>query len=371
MAGRTRSTRVAIVERPGAEFAFTEVEIDGPRADEVLVRIVATGLCHTDISLRDTLPAEMFPRVFGHEGAGVVEEVGADVTGIEVGDHVVLSLASCGSCARCAAGEVGYCDQTLVLNYMGMRMDGSTTYTRDGAPVFASFLGQSSLSELALVHASSCVVVDPALDLTRVAPYGCGFQTGAGAVLNVLQPDDQDTVVVYGVGAVGLAAVAAARSVGARTFAVDLAPSRLAEAERLGAVPVNPADLDGGTLVDYLKELTGGGSTGAIETTAVPAVIADAAKALGVRGRLVVLGLDMAHPEFTLDAVDLLQSGKEVRSSVEGDSDPATMVPRLLGLAAEGRFDVDPLLATYPFAEINAAIDDVLAGKVVKPVLVW
>jgi aryl-alcohol dehydrogenase len=369
MAGRTRSTRVAVVERPGAGFVFTEVEVDGPRADEVLVRIVATGLCHTDISLRDTLPAEMFPRVFGHEGAGVVEEVGDDVTGVEVGDHVVLSLASCGSCARCTAGEVGYCDQTLVLNYLGTRLDGSTTYTRDGAPVFASFLGQSSLSELAVVHASSCVVVDPALDLTRVAPYGCGFQTGAGAVLNVLRPTERDSVVVYGVGAVGLAAVAAARSTGARTFAVDLAPSRLAEAERLGAVPVDPAGLP--SLVDHLKELTGGGATGAVDTTAVPAVIADAARALGVRGRLVVLGLDMTHPEFTLDAVDLLQSGKEVRASVEGDSNPATMIPRLLELAAEGRFPVDPLLATYPFEEIDTAIADVLAGKVVKPVLVW
>jgi aryl-alcohol dehydrogenase len=265
----------------------------------------------------------------------------------------------------------GYCDQTLVLNYLGTRLDGSTTYTRGGAPVFASFLGQSSMSELAVVHASSCVVVDPALDLTRVAPYGCGFQTGAGAVLNVLRPGPQDRVVVYGAGAVGLAAVAAARSVGAATIAVDLAPARLAEAARLGAIPVNPADLDGTTLVDHLKELTGGGATGGVETTAVPAVIADAVKALGMRGRLVVLGLDMAHPEFSLDAVDLLQSGKEVRASIEGDSDPATMVPRLLAMAAEGSFAVDPLVTTYPFTEVNAAVADVLAGKVVKPVLVW
>jgi aryl-alcohol dehydrogenase len=364
-------TRVALVERPGAEFTFAEVDVDGPRADEVLVRIVATGLCHTDLSLRDTLPAEMFPRVFGHEGAGVVEDVGADVTGIEVGDHVVLSLASCRECARCAAGEIGYCDQTLALNYLGMRLDGSTTYRRGDAPVYGSFLGQSSLSELAVVHASSCVVVDAALDLTRVAPYGCGFQTGAGAVLNVLQPGADDTVVVYGAGAVGLAAVAAARSTGARTIAVDLAPGRLAEAERLGAVPVDPSDLDGTTLVDHLKELTGGGATGAVETTAVPAVVTDAVRALGVRGTLVVLGLDLAHPEFSVDAVDLLQSGKVVRASVEGDSDPRTMVPRLLELAAAGRFAVDPLLATYPFDEIDTAIDDVLAGKVVKPVLVW
>jgi aryl-alcohol dehydrogenase len=364
-------TRAAVVERPGAEFTVVEVDVDGPRADEVLVRIVATGLCHTDLSLRDTLPAEMFPRVFGHEGAGVVEAVGADVRGIAVGDHVVLSLASCGACSRCRAGQVGYCDQTLVLNYMGMRLDGSTTCSRDGAPVFASFLGQSSFAEHAVVSASSCVVVDPALDLTRAAPYGCGFQTGAGAVLNVLQPGPDDSVVVFGAGAVGLAAVAAAHSTGARVVAVDLNPARLEAAERMGAVPVDPAHLAGTSLVDHVKELTGGGATGAVETTAVPDVLTDAVRVLGTRGTLVVLGLDMAHPEFAVDAVDLLQSGKVVRGSIEGDSDPATMVPRLLALAAAGRFPVDPLLTTYPFAEINAAAADALAGRVVKPVLVW
>lgn len=366
-----RTTTVALVEEAGDPFTLTEVEIDGPRPDEVLVRVVATGLCHTDISLRDTLPAEMFPRVLGHEGAGVVEEVGAEVEGIGVGDHVVLSFASCGRCDRCRSGQVGYCQDTLVLNYMGFRMDGSTTYTRDGAPVQASFLGQSSLSRHAVVHASSCVVVDPALDLTRVAPYGCGFQTGAGAVLNVLRPDPGDPVVVYGVGAVGLAAVAAARGLDAEVFAVDLSPARLAEAERLGAVPVDPGGLGGTSLVDHLTQLTGGGAAGAVETTAVPAVVTDAVRALRSRGELVVLGLDMTNPEVTVDAVDLLQGGKVVRGSIEGDADPATMVPRLLALAAEGRFDVDPLVTTYPFTAINTAVADVQAGSVVKPVLVW
>ncbi|MBI2244121.1 MAG: NAD(P)-dependent alcohol dehydrogenase [Nocardioides sp.] len=365
-------TTVAVVDGPGAEFVLEEVEIDGPRADEVLVRIVATGLCHTDLSLRDTLPAEMFPRVFGHEGAGVVEEVGADVTGIEVGDQVVLSLASCRGCARCSDGLVGYCEQTLMLNYMGFRADGSTSYSRAAGPVYGHFFGQSSFARHAVALASSVVVVDQDLDLTRAAPYGCGFMAGSGAILNVARPKAGDTVVVYGVGAVGLAAVAAARASGVETVvAVDLQARRLEAAEKLGAVGVDSAALGETSVVDRVKELTGGGASYAIETTAVPAVLKEAAQSLGVRGTLVVLGLDMSRPEFPVDAIDLLQNGKVVRGSVEGDSDPLEMVPRMLRLNAEGKFPVDDLVTTYPFTEINTAIADVLAGRVVKPVLVW
>ena len=221
-------TRAAVVEGQGQPFTMTEVELEEPRDDEVLVRMVATGLCHTDLSLRDTLPAEMFPRVFGHEGAGVVEEVGADVTGVSVGDHVVLSLASCRECARCQDGRAGYCEQTLMLNYMGFRMDGSTAYSREAGPVYGHFFGQSSFAQHAVALASSVIVVDPELDLTRIAPYGCGFMAGSGAVLNVAQPGPGDSVVVYGVGAVGLAAVASARASGVETVvAVDLQPGRL------------------------------------------------------------------------------------------------------------------------------------------------
>jgi aryl-alcohol dehydrogenase len=360
-------TTVAVVNEQGGDFALEELELEGPRADEVLVRIVATGLCHTDIHLKGFLPAEMFPNVFGHEGAGVVEEVGSDVAGIEVGDHVVLSFRSCRSCANCAAGMVGYCDQSLLLNYMGMRMDGSTTYSRDGSPVFGSFFGQSSLSAHALAYADNCVVVDKSVDLTKVAPYGCGFQTGAGTVLNVLKPGPDDSLVVHGVGAVGLAALAAAQHLGTGTLvAVDPLASRREAAERYGAIGVDPTTE---TVVDRVKELTGGGASYGIDTTAISEVVKQAQQSLRARGTLVALGL--GAEEYAIDAIDLLQSGKMIRSSVEGDSDPQEMVPRLIELNAAGAFDVDDLVTTYPFTEINSAVADVLAGKVVKPVLVW
>jgi aryl-alcohol dehydrogenase len=360
-------TTVAVVNEQGGDFVLDEVDLEGPRADEVLVRIVATGVCHTDIHLKGFMPAEMFPNVFGHEGAGVVEEVGADVTGIEVGDHVVLSFRSCGTCASCASGAVGYCEQSLVINYMGMRLDGSTTYSRDGSPVFGSFFGQSSLSAHAIAYADNCVVVDKSVDLTRVAPYGCGFQTGAGTVLNVLVPGPDDSLVVYGVGAVGLAALAAARHLGVRTLiAVDPMAGRREAAERYGATGLDPNAVD---VVERVRELTGGGATYGIDTTAISEVVKQAQQSLRPRGTLVALGL--GAEEYAIDAIDLLQSGKIIRSSIEGDSDPQEMVPRLIALNAAGEFDVDDLITTYPFGEINTAVADVLAGRVVKPVLVW
>ncbi len=362
-------TTVAVVNSQGGDFSLEEVELSDPQADEVLVRIVATGLCHTDIHLKGFLPEEMFPNVFGHEGAGVVEAVGEGVTGIEVGDHVVLSFRSCRQCDNCKADLVGYCDSSLLLNYMGMRMDGTTTYSRDGAPVFGNFFGQSSLSQHAIAYADNCVVVDKSVDLTKVAPYGCGFQTGAGTVLNVLKPAPSDSIVVYGCGAVGLAAIAAAKHAGVGTIvAVDPMESRRTAASRYGAITVDPMD-ETSPVVDKVKELTGGGASYAIDTTAISAVVKQAQQSLKVRGTLVALGL--GPEEYAIDAIDLLQTGKVIRSSIEGDSDPLEMVPRLIALNAAGEFDVDDLIATYPFSEINQAVTDVLAGKVVKPVLVW
>lgn len=362
-------TTVAVVNSQGADFSLEEIELGEPQADEVLVKIVATGLCHTDIHLKGFLPAEMFPNVFGHEGAGIVEAVGEGVSGIEVGDHVVLSFRSCRGCENCKNDLVGYCDSSLLLNYMGMRMDGSTTYSRDGSPVFGNFFGQSSLSQYAIAYADNCVVVDKSVDLTKVAPYGCGFQTGAGTVLNVLKPTAADSLVVFGCGAVGLSALAAAKHLGVGTIiAVDPLESRRATAAGYGAIGIDPtAEED---VVAKVKELTGGvGASYAIDTTAISAVVKQAQQALKVRGTLVALGL--GAEEYAIDGIDLLQTGKVIKASIEGDSDPLEMVPRLIALNAAGEFDVDGLIATYPFSEINTAVADVLAGKVVKPVLVW
>lgn len=361
-------TTVAVVNQQGDDFSLEEVELDGPHDDEILVRIAATGLCHTDIHLKDTLPEALFPRVFGHEGSGVVDAVGPDVKGVEVGDHVVLSFRSCRSCENCGNGLVGYCPSGTLLNYIGTRLDGSTTYRRGDSPVFGNFFGQSSLSMHAIAYADNCIVIDKSVDLTKVAPYGCGFQTGAGTVLNVLQPGPDDSLVVYGVGAVGLAALAAAKHLGVgTTIAVDPMQSRRDAAAAYGAVGVDPTAFD--NVPEAVKELTGGGAGYAIDTTAISAVVKQAQLSLKYRGTLVALGL--GAQEYAIDALDLLTTGKIIRSSIEGDSDPQEMVPRLISLNAAGDFDVDGLITTYPFTEINTAVADVLSGKVVKPVFVW
>lgn len=363
------------MEEPGGPFTLTDVELDEPRADEVLVRIVATGLCHTDLTVPAMLPPEMFPNVFGHEGTGVVEKVGPEVTGIEVGDHVVLSFRSCRSCGPCEAGDVGYCEQSLLLNYMGMRPDGSTTLSRPTASgesqtVFGSFFGQSSLARHALAYADNCVVVDKSLDLTRLAPFGCGFQTGAGAVLNIIDPGPADSLVVFGAGAVGLAAVAAARGRGVETvIAVDPVASRREVAQSYGATALDPTEEGAEPVEERVRALTGGGASYAIDTTALAPVVLQAQHALRPKGLLIALGLGAA--EYTLDAIDLLQSGKVVRSSMEGESDPLVMIPELIALREAGHFDVDRLVTTYPFEKIADAVADAHAGAVVKPVLVW
>lgn len=363
-------TQAAVTETPGGPFVVVDLEIEEPRSDEVLVRIVASGLCHTDLTVGSMLPEEMFPFVFGHEGAGVVEAVGDQVEGVAVGDHVVLSYRSCRDCAHCRAGHPGYCEQTLLLNYMGSRLDGSTALSRGGARVSGSFFGQSSFARHAIASADNVVVVDPAHDLSGLAPYGCGYQTGAGAVLNVLRPGPDDSLVVFGTGAVGLAAVAAARGAGVETvLAVDLMPGRLAAAQELGATPIDASALDGAGVLGAVRDATGGGASYAIDTTAVPAVVRQAVEALGPMGELVVLGL--GAPEFSLDAIDLLQGGKVVRGCVEGDGVPQQNIPALIEAAAAGRFDVAGLITRYPFEQINDAVADAAAGTVVKPVLVW
>ena len=350
----------AVSRSPDSPFTLESVDLDEPRPDEVLVRIHATGLCHTDLSSKSRIPG---PAVLGHEGAGVVEAIGAGVSGVAPGDHVLLSYRSCGECAQCRTGHRPYCSRSPQLNSSGGRSDGSATLSQNGIPLFGSFFGQSSFAQYALASADNVVVIDPAVDLTTAAPLGCGFQTGAGAVLNVLTPDADSRLVVFGAGGVGLAAVMAAKAVGVETVvAVDPVASRRAKAAELGASQtVDPASEDVAAVVR--------GATHALDTTALPDVVATALSALEARGVLVVVGLGARHA--TIDMVDLLLNGKIIRGCVEGDADPSAFIPELLALHAQGKFPMEAIVRRYNANDIEKAVADSRSGEAIKPVLVW
>ncbi|HTI74957.1 MAG TPA: NAD(P)-dependent alcohol dehydrogenase [Mycobacterium sp.] len=350
----------AVSRSPDSPFTLESVDLDEPRPDEVLVRIHATGLCHTDLSSKSRIPR---PAVLGHEGAGVVETVGERVTGVAPGDHVLLSYRSCGECAQCRGGHRSYCSRSPMLNSSGGRPDGSATLSQNGTPLFGSFFGQSSFAQYALASADNVVVVDPSVDLTVAAPLGCGFQTGAGAVLNVLGPEPNSRLVVFGAGGVGLAAVMAAKALGVETvIVVDPVASRGEKAVELGASrTVDPTSEDVAAVVR--------GATHALDTTGLPDVVATALSTLEARGILVVVGLGPRHT--TIDVVDLLLNGKVIRGCVEGDANPSEFIPRLLALHAQGRFPMDAIVRHYDAVDIEKAVADSRSGSAIKPVLVW
>jgi len=365
------TTKAAIVEYGGGPFTLTSVALDEPRSGEAVVRMVAAGLCHTDLGVAGGGLPFPLPGVLGHEGAGVVERIGPGVTSVSPGDHVILSFTSCGDCGNCRAGHPAYCATWLPLNLIGgARADGSPTITRDGSPVGGHFFGQSSFSHLAIVDERSMVKVDPTVPLESVAPLGCGVQTGVGAVWHVLQPRPGGTVAVLGAGAVGLSAVmAAALSPATTIIAVDKVASRLELARELGAT--NVVDATEVDVASALDKITGGeGVDGIVETTGSTAVLRVGVDALAARGTVVVVGAPPFGAEVALDVNGML-AGKRVVGLTLGDSETRTFIPALVDLVRSGRLPVRRLIRHYPFEDIETAVADMASGKTIKPVLTF
>jgi aryl-alcohol dehydrogenase len=357
----------AVVRAKGEPFRIEEVELDAPRDDEVLVRIVATGMCHTDLVARDQLYPVPFPLVCGHEGAGIVEQVGARVTKVRPGDPVVLTYLSCGACFACLRGRPMYCYRLFDLNFGGKRADGSLTMRQNGTGVHGAFFGQSSFATHALASERNVVRVRPDAPLELLGPLGCGVQTGAGSVMNALRPEAGSSIAIFGAGAVGLSAVMAARAVGCTPIiAVDPKPERLALARELGAThTINPAEADP---VAEIRRLTDGGALYALEMAGIPQVLRQAVDCLVPTGVCGLVGAAPVGVEASLDMTTVLL-GRTVRGLIEGESIPDIFIPRLIDLYLEGRFPFDRLIRPYPFAEINAAAADSEQGRTIKPVL--
>ncbi|MFJ7084015.1 NAD(P)-dependent alcohol dehydrogenase [Streptomyces griseus] len=347
-------------------FAVEEVMLNaGPAAGEILVRIAGCGMCRTDLAVRRSAGRSPLPAVLGHEGAGVVVETGGPDTGLSPGDHVVLSFDSCGHCRSCLGAAPAYCDRFAALNLFGGRSEHASRFTdAAGGALAPRWFGQSSFAEYAMVPARNAVRVDASLPLALLGPLGCGFLTGAGAVLNSFGAGPGDTVVVLGAGAVGLAAVMAATASGAAAVAVDLNAERLALAEKLNATALHAASAD---LPGRIRRLTDGGAPFALDTTGSARLINDALRALRPTGRLGLVA--RLHTALPLEP-GTLDRGRTISHICEGDAVPALLIPRLTGLWEAGLFPFDQLIRTYPLADINEAERDCDLGRVVKPVLV-
>ncbi|MFE6701263.1 NAD(P)-dependent alcohol dehydrogenase [Streptomyces sp. NPDC057718] len=347
-------------------FTVEEVILNaGPANGEVLVRIAGCGMCRTDLAVRRSAGRSPLPAVLGHEGSGVVVETGGPDTGLSPGDHVVLSFDSCGHCRSCLGAAPAYCDDFAALNLFGGRTENAARFTdAAGGALAPRWFGQSSFAAYAMVPARNAVRVDPALPLELLGPLGCGFLTGAGAVLNSFNTGPGDTVVVLGAGAVGLAAVMAATAAGAVAVAVDRHPERLALAEKFGAAALYAVP---GDLPDRIRGLTDGGAQYALDTTGSARLINDALLSLRPRGHLGLVA--RLHADLPLET-GTLDRGRRLSHICEGDAVPALMIPRLTGLWRAGRFPFDQLIRTYPLTDINEAEADCEAGRVVKPVLI-
>ena len=358
--------QAAVLRGGNKPYSIERLELAGPAGGEILVRVVGTGMCHTDMIPRAPEFAALapLPLVTGHEGAGVVEAIGAGTTGVAVGDHVVLSFDSCGVCTSCRGGHPAYCETFLPRNLSGRHLDGSSPATDEaGKPVGARWFGQSSFATHAVATPRNAVVVDRSLPLELLGPLGCGIQTGAGSVLVAMGVRAGTAIAIYGAGAVGLAAVMAARVAGATTIiAVDLHPARLELARELGATHT----IDGKTDAGQQILAATGGLDYAFDTTGIPAVITGAITALrplGVCGLVAVRGADLVLPPLTLEL------GRTVMGIIEGDVIPQRFIPQMIALWQQGRFPFDRLIRKFPIAQIDEAERASLAGEVVKPVL--
>jgi aryl-alcohol dehydrogenase len=307
------------------------------------------------------------PAVLGHEGSGVVEAIGAKVTKVEPGDHVVLSYRSCSKCRNCLAGDPSHCLKIFECNFSGTRDDGSCTLHQSGHAIHCNFFGQSSFSTYALATEANTVKVDKALPLKLLGPLGCGIQTGAGAVMNTLAPAAGSSIVIFGCGSVGLSAIMAASVVGCTSIiAVDLNAKRLELALELGATAtINPGSEDP---VERVQELTHGGADYSLECTAVPSVFRQAVDSLSVTGVCGLVGAAAMGTEVLLD-MNSIMFGRTVKGVIEGGSVSDLFIPILAELFRQGRFPIDKLVTFYPLNEINKAVKESEDGLVVKAVL--
>jgi len=358
----------AVVQERSGPFIVEQLELCDPRADELLVEVVASGMCATDLHGRDAYYPTKFPKVFGHEGAGIVREVGSAVTKFKPGDHVVMAYPWCGECPNCRARRQSYCLHAFDLKMNGTRADGSILHSKDGKPVYSAFFQQSSFGNFTIANERFAVKVRNDAPIEHVCALACGGQTGAGAVLNVMKPQWGESFAVFGIGTVGLSGLMAAKIAGCDPIiAVDVHDHRLALARTLGATHI--INHNAGTdVVAEIRKITGFGAHYTLETSALPAIFREAVEALMPAGTCILLGSARKGTDVSLE-MPFVQNGRVVRGVIQGDSIPQEFIPLLVDHILAGRFPIDRLITYYPLTEINRAAEESSEGKTIKPVL--
>lgn len=356
----------AVVREKGKAFQFEEVDLKPPAEGEVLVKIAASGVCHTDeVAQHQMIPVPL-PAVLGHEGCGIVEETGQGVTEFQKGDHVVFSFGYCGRCKSCMEGRPYACENFNAINFGGVMSDGTKRLSKDGEEI-SSFFGQSSFATYSVVHKNSIIKVDKDIDLGILGPLGCGIQTGAGAVLNRLKPSAGTSLAVFGCGTVGMSAIMAANLCPCKNIiAVGGNEESLALARELGAThTINRRQC--ADIPAEIKRITGGGADYAIDTSGASDFVKKALASVKFLGTAVVLGVT---GELTINVQEeLMGEAKSLIGIVEGDSNPKIFIPQLISYYKEGRFPFDKLIKVFEFDQINQAFQFSHSGKAIKALL--
>ncbi len=350
--------QAAVLRKAGGPFTIETAAIDDLRDDEILVENVATGICHTDIMVCDRHPDDNKAVILGHEGAGVVIETGKKVNKVHPGDHVLLSFQYCGECEQCRSGRPWKCRYMGDLNFGYQRRDGSNAYLNSG--VYGHFFGQSSFATHSLVTENNCIKVSSDLSLETICPLGCGIQTGAGTVMNLMKVPKGASIAVFGTGAVGIAAIMAGRIVGAAAIiGIDIHQPRLELARELGATHgINSRQDD---VTKTIASITGKGVDFALDLTGNETVSKLAISVLNPGGTFA----DIAHPREITDLPD----GKKGVLVTMGSAIPQEFLPKLIGYYQAGDFPFDRLEKFYQFREINQTIADSRSGVTIKPIL--
>ncbi len=362
-------TRAAVLTEPNEPFRIIKIEIGEPRDDEVLVRIDAVGICHTDLVFASGAMPTPFPLILGHEGAGVVERVGRDIVDLEAGDKVLLTFDSCGHCPKCREERPAYCHEFVPLNFAGVRADGSSPASFNGAQVSARFFGQSSFARHCITHRRNVVKLAPNADTVKLAPLGCGVQTGVGGVMRSLGAKPGSSIAILGGGAVGLSAVIGAKIAEcALIILIEPKPERRQLGVELGAHHV--IDPNGINTAEVVRAIKPDGVDYVLDTSGVVGAMQAATGMLGFAGVMGLVGVPGAmDAALALPVVPAITYGWTVKGIIEGDSDPQSFLPQLINLYHAGDLPIDRFVRTYPFADINKAIADSHSGACVKAVL--